>query len=308
MLKEGDLIGMIAPAGAATDAIDVQKARENLHRLGFEVLLGKNILSRHGYLGGTDQQRAEDFNQMVKLPEVKGIACMRGGYGTTRMLDLIDYAAFRENPKVVWGFSDITGLINALTRNSNVITFHGPTPASSWGDYDLQGMRKALMSVDPIGPLPAPIASIDPETTTLVPGVVEGRLVGGNLSLLSAVGGSKYAPDYTGAIIFIEEIGEEPYRVDRMLTQLHLEGAFAKAKGIAFGSLKLRSTQTPDDDPLTFTMLQMLQDRATAFGLPSCTGFPFGHIADQVTLPIGVRARLDATNRTLTVVESGVRH
>ena len=143
MLKEGDLIGMIAPAGASADAIDVQRARENLQRLGFEVLLGKNIPSRHGYLGGTDQQRADDFNQMVNLSTVNGIVCMRGGYGTPRMVELLDYDAFRRNPKVIWGFSDGTGLVNALARKTGVVTFHGSMPASNWGEFDISGFKRA---------------------------------------------------------------------------------------------------------------------------------------------------------------------
>lgn len=297
---------MIAPASASQDAADVQRAKANLEALGFEVLLGKNILGRHGYLAGTDAERAEDFNQMVSLPQVKAIIAMRGGYGTTRMLELLDYEAFRANPKVVHGFSDITGLANALTRKTGVVTFHGPNPASNLGPYDIEGMKRAWLAEAPIGPLPAPAAPLDPVAATLVPGKVRGRLVGGNLSLLSAVAGSAYAPDYDGAIVFIEEIGEDVYRVDRMLTHLMISGAFKRAKGIAFGSLRFRTNQVVEQDPKDFTMLQMLEDRAKAIGLPACTGLPFGHIADQVTLPIGVQAELDANTQTLTILESGV--
>ncbi len=306
MLKPGDLVGMVAPASASVDALDVQKAKQNLERLGLKVLVGKNILSNYGYLAGTDQQRADDFNQMVNLPEVRGIACMRGGYGCCRILPLLDYDAIRQNPKAIWGFSDVTALVNAITQRCRLVTFHGPTPASSWGEFDLDWMRRTLMSGTPAGEIARGPIVIEPTPKTLVPGKARGHLVGGNLTLLSAVAGSPYEPHYDGAILFIEEIGEEPYRVDRMLTHLMLSGATKHIRGLAFGSMKLRISQTASTDPKDFTMLQVLEDRAKAIGVPCCTGFSFGHIADQVTMPIGVRASLDADAQTLTILESAV--
>jgi len=303
MLRVGDRVGMIAPAGASDDALHVQRARANLQSLAFDVLVGRKILSKHLGMGGTDEERASDFNEMVRLPEVKAIFCMSGGYGTTRMLDRIDYDAFRENPKVVIGFSDITGLTNALTAVSRVVTFHGPMPTSGWGPQDIAGLKASLMSSEPLGLLPGTSSRVDPERGTIVPGIAEGELLGGNLCLVSALAGTPQEPDFTGKIVFIEEIGEAPYRVDRMLTQLMNTRTFKKAAGIAFGSLKPRASDRVDPNE---SMIAVLRDRCEAIGIPAATGFPFGHIRDQVTLPLGARARLDATQQTLTVLQSGV--
>lgn len=305
-LRAGDKVGLIAPASRSVDAADVQRARANIERLGLEVVMGRSILNRHGYFAGTDAERAEDFNVFARLPQIRGIFCTRGGWGTPRILRDLDYEAFKADPKPVIGFSDITGLLNALTRETGVVTFHGPTASSNWGEMDLTYMRRALFEPEALGVFPRPLGNPDPASVTLVPGRAEGRLAGGNLSLLSAVGGSKYFPSLKGAILCIEEIGEEPYRVDRMLNQLWLSGELTGVRGVGFGNMRLRASQTPDDDPEDFTMIDVLKDFAERLGVPACTGLPFGHIADQVTLPIGVRAQLDADQQLLTMVESAV--
>ncbi|MBL8060007.1 MAG: LD-carboxypeptidase [Chthonomonas sp.] len=305
-LKPGDTVGIVSPAGFTSDPLDIDIVRENLGKLGLKIKVGQNALERYGPLAGTDQQRADDFNRMVNDPSVQGICCLRGGYGTTRILHLVDYASFRAHPKVVWGFSDITGLLNALTKKTGVITFHAPTAASNWGEYDLASMKSIILEADYGTALPDYVGDPVPEAVTLIPGTAQGRLVGGNLSLLSAVGGSQFAPDTEGAMVFIEEVGEEPYRVDRMLTQLLLAGAFKRAKGIIFGGMRLRSNQAPSADPKDWTMLDVLRDRALAIGLPAFTGFPAGHIADQVVMPIGVRVEMDAVTRTLRLLEPAV--
>ena len=305
-LNEGDVVAVISPAGVTSDPLDLDIARSNLALLGLKMKVAPHALERYGYLGGTDKQRAQDFNQMVNDDSVKGIVCMRGGYGTTRMLEYVDYGAFGRNAKVVWGFSDITGLLNALNVKTGVITFHAPTATSNWGPYDLDSMRKVMMLGQYGEPYPAFSGEPVPVAATLVPGRATGRLVGGNLSLLAAVGGSAYAPNLEGAIVFIEEIGEDPYRVDRMLTQLWLDGSLRGANGIVFGVLRPRAGQVPEASPGDWSMLDVLSDRAKLFGIPCFTGFPSGHIADQVTMPIGTRAEMNSDERSLRLLDPAV--
>ncbi|MFN7764835.1 MAG: LD-carboxypeptidase [Armatimonadota bacterium] len=307
-LRPGDRIAIVCPAGPADDQAHLDRAAERVRSLGFEPVLGKRALARWGYLAGTDAERAEDLNEVIRDPDVQGVFCLRGGYGAIRILPVLDYEAMRKSPKVIMGYSDITALHLAYLAQSGVVSFHGPCAESSWTEY-ARGTLPVCLAAEAWGEVKN-AASTEPRRT-LVPGVAEGPLVGGNLTLVASMCGTPYLPSLAGAIVFLEDIGEEPYRVDRMLTQLILNGGLAEAAGIVFGNFRKRprpGEEPPPDDPtLTFSMEQVHEERAKAAGVPAMAGLPFGHVADNHIMPLGVRARLDATAQTLTLLEPAVR-
>lgn len=313
-LQEGDQVAIIAPASAVDNPSDVTVAIDNLEKLGFVPIASANILHRWGYLAGTDEQRAEDFNWAIREKSVKGIICFQGGYGTMRMLPLLDYKAFRKNPKVVCGYSDITGLCNALTRKSGVVTFHGPIAQNSFEGFEGENFRKVIL--EPVAPLefgtPATLSGRAPEPgpATLRPGIAEGRLVGGNLSLIAGLAGTPYMPDLNQAVLFLEDVNEAPYRIDRMLTTLWLSGKLDQLAGVVFGDFRPPKPQA-DAQPVApeneFSTAQVIANFAKQVECPVFTGLFTGHIRDKLTLPIGARVRLDAAARTLTLLETAVR-
>lgn len=308
-LKPGDLVAIIAPAGASDGPENLASAKKNVESLGYEVVVSPHAGDRWGYLAGEDKIRAEDFNWAARNPDIRGIFCLRGGYGTTRMLPYLDYKAFRKYPKVITGYSDITGILNALTRQSGVITFHGPIAEATFKDFEGEWFAKATTKADPLGILATPTTltgrAVNPIEVTIQSGVAKGRLIGGNLSLLNAMMGSKYAPDYQDAILFIEDTGEAPYRVDRMLTGLWLSGDLAKLRGIVIADFRPSREDTEDksDPSTTFSMMQVFENLKLWTKVPIFTGLYAGHIRDKLTLPIGAMAKIDATNRTLEILE-----
>lgn len=254
--------------------------------LGFVPRLGDHVRKNRGYLAGSDEERAADFNAAARAADLRGIFALRGGYGTMRLLDAIEYDALRADPKAVLGYSDLTALLNAITQRANIVTFHGPVAAlSQFTAEETQWLRAAVAAAAPIGELHAP------EAKALIPGVARGRLAGGNLSLIAALEGTPYAVDTRGAILLIEDVDEAPYRIDRMLTQLRLSGALQRAAGVIAGGF----TNCGDYE-------QVLRDRLGDLGIPVLLDVPSGHIEQQWTLPIGARATLDASRRTLTFV------
>jgi len=224
-LRPGDRIAIVCPAGPADDQAHLDRAAERVRSLGFEPVLGKRALARWGYLAGTDAERAEDLNEVIRDPDVQGVFCLRGGYGAMRILPVLDYEAMRKSPKVIMGYSDITALHLAYLAQSGVVSFHGPCAESSWTEY-ARGTLPVCLAAEAWGEVKN-AASTEPRRT-LVPGVAEGPLVGGNLTLVASMCGTPYLPSLAGAIVFLEDIGEEPYRVDRMLTQLILNGGLAE--------------------------------------------------------------------------------
>jgi muramoyltetrapeptide carboxypeptidase len=308
-LKKGDLVAIIAPAGASDGPANLETAKKNVESLGYEVVVSPNAGDTWGYLAGEDKVRADDFNWAVRDRDIKGVFCLRGGYGTTRMLPFLDYAAFRKNPKVITGYSDITGILNALTRLSQVVTFHGPIAEATFEHFEGDWFARATTKAEPLGVLATPLdlkgRPVNPVAVTIQPGVAQGRLIGGNLSLLNAVMGSKYAPDYKDAILFIEDTGEAPYRIDRMLTGLWLSGDLGKLRGIVIADFRPRKEDLEDnsDPSTTFSMMQVFENLRLWTKVPIYTGLYAGHIKDKLTLPIGALAKMDAAARTLEVLE-----
>jgi muramoyltetrapeptide carboxypeptidase len=249
--------------------------------------LGTHARERDGYLAGSDQQRAADFNEAARDPQVRGIFALRGGYGTMRILDAIDYDALAEDPKVVLGYSDLTALLNTISQKTGLVTFHGPVAAlSGFTQRETAALYNAVMRAQPIGELSSPAA------ITLADGNAQGRLVGGNLSLVTALLGTPYELDTTNCILVLEEVDEAPYRIDRMLTQLRLSGALARVHGILVGTCK--NCDVDENHPYAaMPLTRTLQDRLGDLGVPVLTNLPIGHAGEQWTLPIGLEARIE---------------
>jgi len=306
-LQAGDTIGLIAPSSSFQD-YKYKRAVGNLESLGFKIKFGKNLHAKKGYLAGTDEQRLEDLHQMFADKSVDGIWCLRGGYGATRILSKIDYSLIKKNPKVFIGYSDITALLQAIYLKTGLICFHGPVGSSSFTDYTLKYLKATLME-----PQENLTINNHSETTSgeelayqtkvIRPGIATGEIVGGNLSLLSAMAGTKFSIKAKNKIVFIEDIGERPYRIDRMLTQM-IEGTdLRKAAGIIFGICVDCARKENSDSQ---TLNEVLQDRLYDLGMPVITGMSFGHIDNQFTLPIGIKAKMDTATASLTFLEQAV--
>lgn len=306
MLKFGDRIGIVAPAGAAEGQEHIQRVVDKVTSIGFLPVPSDGVLERSGYLAGSDEHRASELNAMIEDETIAGILCLRGGYGAMRILPRLNFSAMSHHPKVLMGYSDITALHLAFLEKSHVVTFHGPCAESSWNDYARQSLR-VVMDDKPFGELAFPEPSKTPKMT-LYPGRAKGKLIGGNLSLVVSLLGTPYLPSLRGCLLCLEDIGEEPYRVDRMLTQILLSEASRGCRGLVFGNFRDRPRpgEEPTDPNKTFTLEEVLQDRAHHFRLPAYWGISFGHIADNHILPFGVEAELDADGGKLTILEAAV--
>jgi muramoyltetrapeptide carboxypeptidase len=289
-LGPGARVALIAPAGPLRpDELDASVA--NARSLGWEPVPALHVLRREGYLAGSDAERLLDLNAALQDDRIDGIWCARGGYGTMRLLREIDYEAMRRRPKPLIGYSDMTALHAAFGIRSDVIALHGPTARAELTDFSRDSLVRATIDQrDPCG--------VATGARTLREGRAEGRLVGGNLALLAALVGTPYSPNYEGAILVVEDVGEAVYRIDRMLRQLELAGALAGLAGIAFGHF----TEVRDgDDSAARGLDVVLREAATIAGVPTVAGVPLGHIADQWTVPLGARAELDADRCELRV-------
>ena len=304
-LKFGDTLGLIAPSGAVRQEGAIERAVKETERMGFRVKLGESARQKYGYLSGTDEVRARDVNAMFADDEVDAIVCLRGGYGAMRILDLLDYDMIAKHPKIFMGFSDVTALHIALLERCGLATFHGPMAAANWAgkpldDFSRESMYRSLMRAAPAGEL------CNPEgypKQTVNPGQAEGQLVGGNLMLITSSLGTPWELDTKGRIIFIEEIGERTYCVDRMLTQLRLAGKFDDCAGVVFGDFADCPVEYPE---FGLTLEEIIRDVVAPCGTPIFTGLRCGHCSPKLTLPLGVKCRLDADQCTLTVLESAV--
>jgi len=313
-LKAGDTIGMIGPSGSFKDQGMVERSAAAIAAQGFKVVVGESCRRKYGYLAASDELRASDIGRFFADPAIDGIVCMKGGYGTPRILDLIDYGVVAANPKILAGYSDITGLHLAFQRFAGFPTFHTPMGISMDGSFDefsQASWRAALMNPAPLGLLVAPppgsqdlsTGEPSPLTRSLVGGKARGPLVGGNLSLVAALTGTPYALVPDGAIIFLEDIDEEPYRIDRMLTQLRLAGVFKRCAGVVLGHW---THCEPKDTERSLTLEQVFADVIIPAGKPTITGFAAGHSTPTHSFPLGVEAILDADAGTLELVEAAL--
>ena len=304
-LKKGDLVGIISPSAAMADEMQFVFAREAMEALGFNVVLGAHVANRRGHLAGTDAERAKDLNDMFAHPEVKAIICLRGGSGAARILPLIDYENIKQNPKPLLGYSDITALHQAIFTQTGLITFHGPNGSGSWNSFNARQFQKVFFDQELVRYENELVKGDDlvikqNRIQTITPGTAEGIIVGGNLTVLTALAGSPYLPDFQDKILFLEDIEEGPYRIDRMMSTLQLMGALDKIKGFIFG-------QCTDCEPSggygSLTLNQILEDFILPLGIPAYRGAMIGHIPKQFIVPIGAKVRMDASKGLFELTE-----
>jgi muramoyltetrapeptide carboxypeptidase len=293
-LGGGSRVALVAPSGILPDRAQVELAIENARSLGWIPVLGENVSELHGYLAGTDEQRAADLNKALRDETIDAIWCVRGGYGAMRLLRDIDFAALRANPRPLIGFSDITALHAAIHRECGIVSFHGPTARGELTEFSRDSLLRAVEAqVDPCGEAPS--------ARVLRPGKARGRLAGGNLALIASLMGTPWSVDFDGAILIIEDIDEAVYRVDRMMRQLLLAGVLGKCAAIVAGDFRPPAGETSEGNR---TVDEVIAEAADEAGIPCLAGAPFGHIDDQWTIPLGAVAELDTEARSLHVVES----
>ena len=309
-LQAGSRIALVAPAGPLLDRDDLQRSGELCRALGHEPVPGAHAAKRYGYLAGSDDDRAADLNAALGDDTIDAVWCVRGGYGVTRILHRVDADAFARRPKPVIGYSDITALLNGLTRVTGIVTFHGPTARQPMTAFSRRHFERVLAGSGPAGLLEriAPPAEVliprAPRIATIVRGRAEGRLIGGNLTLLQCLVGTRWQPDFQDAILFLEDVGEDLYRVDRALSHLRLAGLLDQLAGVAVGQFTEMKRATSDGG-LGFD--EVLAAYFEPLGIPTATGFPIGHVEDQWTVPVGGLARLDADSGDVELVGQMLR-
>lgn len=309
-LEFGDIIGLVAPASAPPNPAVIDRAEASLARLGFKVKLGANVRRRNGFLAGTDRERAGDLMAMFLDRRVRAVLCLRGGYGTARILSRLDFEKIRAHPKILIGYSDITSLHCAFLTKANLISFHGPMLNSELSREELpeftrQSFLRTLMEARPAQSL---LQNYNRRTVSVIQeGVVTGRLVGGNLSILCSSLGTPYQPAFRGRILFFEDIGESPYRFDRMLTHLLNAGLLQQVAGVAIGiNRNCRDPKARRTNEHRQSLHEVFTERLTPLKVPVVVGLPFGHIRYNATLPVGILARLDACQGDLLLREAAV--
>lgn len=307
-LKEGDTIGVITPGSYLSNS-GLEKAIQNIESLGLKVKLGKNIRAERGFTAGSDAERLSDLHQMFADDSVAGIWCARGGYGCGRLLPYIDYKLIKNNPKLLLGYSDITALLNAIYNETGLIGVHAPVGASDFTEYTVSQLKAVIFEDSTNYNIPLAEANLQKDDIhyhpqIIRPGIATGRLVGGNLSLIAAMVGTDRNILGKDRIIFLEDIGEKPYRIDRMLTQLRQADYFVGATGIALGVF---ANCEADKDDRSLTLFETLKDRLYDLNVPIMYGFSFGHIAEQCTLPIGLSAKIDTQKKCLTLLDSATK-
>ena len=308
-LKPGDTVALVNPSSAVYERAPYAIATESLQALGFKVREAPHLRARYGQFAGTDAQRAADVNAMFADPTVHGILALTGGSGGNRMLPLVDYAAIRRTPKFLGGFSDLTALLNAVQVQTGLVTFHCPLGVSEWNEFSVGWLRGAVMDgqaltlANPKDKEDALVARTG-RITTLRGGRASGPLVGGNLAVLSAMAGSAYWPRFDGAILFLEEINEYIYRVDRMLSTLKLSGALDRVAGVVLGGFT--NCGPGDGNYGTLTLDEVFDDYFKPLNVPVYSGALFGHIKRKFTLPVGLPVEIDADDGTLRYLQPAV--
>jgi muramoyltetrapeptide carboxypeptidase len=310
-LQAGDTVALIAPSTYVSSPDALQLAKRTVEYFGLKWKLGRNLGKRTGYLGGTVDERVADLHAAFTDPDVRGVFCTRGGYGAAMLLDRIDFALIRSHTKIFTGFSDITALHLGLHQQSGMVTFHGPTVLADFSDYTLEHFRRALFDARPLGVLrnPAEERPIRPKhpLRTLQGGRGTGALIGGNLTLISTTMGTPWEIQTDGKLLFLEDVDEQPYSMDRMLTQLRLAGKFRHIRGLILGQCQdcaPREFKPAFDN--TFSLGEVYDNILGELKVPVLAGLTIGHTEDQLTLPLGVRATLDADAGTLTVEEEAL--
>ncbi len=305
-LKKGDLIGLVTP-GSSVSKEQLEGAVNKLQALGFRTTYNESVLSEYGYFAGRDQERADELMEMFTRKDIDGIWCVRGGYGSIRILELLDYDLIRKNPKVFIGYSDITAIITAIYEETGLVTFHGPVGISSFSKFSIKSIEKVLM--DPKTTYSYPYrrekkTKDNPEFDryTITGGLAEGILTGGNISVLDSMIGSRFEPDFKDKLVYLEDIEEKTYRVDKMVFHLLSGTNMKEAAGIVMGAM---GDCNINDEP-RLSLKTALDDLLKPLGIPVAYGLSFGHISRMITIPTGIRAAFDADKCRLELLEAAV--
>lgn len=298
-LKEGATLGLVAPASPIYDPAQFDEMLVTLEGLGYNLKLGEHVRDRNGYLAGKDEDRAQDLMDMFTDDSVDGILCVRGGWGCNRILPLLDFKVIKKNPKVFAGFSDITSLHMAILKKTGLITFHGPVGKSEWNSFTLNSWNKVVKAGSEFR---YTIPEDDVNNFTITKGKATGKLLGGNLSVLVSLIGSDYLPDFKDAILYLEDVGEDVYRIDRMLTQLKLSGILDEINGFVFG----KCTDC-DAGSNSLSLKEVFADHISLLDIPAFYGAMISHESKNVTLPVGVQAGISAEDKTIQLLETGVK-
>lgn len=308
-LRPGDKVGLVDPASATWEPVDIEVVVESLAALGLKAKRGPNLLNRRGYFAGTDRERAADLNAMLTDPDVRAVHCVRGGWGSARLLPYLDWPALAKQPKILLGFSDITALLLPVHARTGRVTFHGPNGSSDWNAFNVGWVKRVLMDAEAVTfanvkEVGDNLTQVDYRVQTITPGTARGRLLGGNLTVLTSIIGSGFLPDFDGCVLFVEDVDEAPYRIDRMFTQLALAGILRKARAVVWGTCD--KCEPGDGSYGSLTITDVLDDHVKPLGVPAFQGAMIGHIDRQFTLPIGLEVEVDATAGTIRMLDSAV--
>jgi muramoyltetrapeptide carboxypeptidase len=292
---------------ATSSPLSTYEMRESLRFIkteGFKYEIGDTILNRNNnrYLSASDDERAEEFMKYIKDDTVDCILCGRGGYGVLRILEKLDFNEIRKNPKIIVGFSDVTALINPITRYTGINTFHGPVAVSSFNSFTVDHFRSVLYSNDKF----TPIVTKYNKAIEINPGIAKGTLVGGNLRMIISTLGTPYEPDFDDSILFLEDVSEPAYKVDRMLSQLKISGKLDKCNGIIFGQFDNLNKRQAFNPGYSFTILEVINQLFNDWKRPIILNMPFGHVKDKMTLPIGTEAEINTANKSIILLESSI--
>lgn len=304
-LRRGDTVALVSPSSATDERLNLQLAREVMEALGFRVKTGAHYAARRGHLAGDDAARAADLNAAFADPDVRAVVAVRGGSGAARVLPLLDYDAIRANPKVLLGYSDITALHSAIHARTGLVTFHGPNGTGSWNGFNADQFRRLFFEREAMvyrNPVEAgdELVPRRNRTLTITGGRAQGELVGGNLTVLTALAGSPYLPDFRGKVLFLEDVSEAPYRIDRMFSTLRLMGALDGLAGFIFGEC---TDCDPGDGYGSLTIDEILDDYIRPLGIPAYRGAMIGHIRQQFIVPVGGRVEMDADDGSFRLLE-----
>ncbi|WP_375443933.1 LD-carboxypeptidase [uncultured Fibrella sp.] len=308
-LKPGDTIGLFCPAAPAYSRETVQITIESLQALGFKTKLSAHFYDRYGYLAGHDADRAADLNAFFADSSVNAVMAMHGGWGCARILPLLNYDQIRRTSKIIIGYSDITALLLAINAKTGLVTMHGPVGAVTWNRFTTDWLKRVLVDGEavqfqnPVDDAPT-LAPTRDRITTIRSGTARGRLIGGNLTVLSHLIGTPYVPDWKGAILFLEDVQEAPYRIDRMMAQLKLAGILDQVAGVVFGKCTKCDSENTNG---SLTLEDILATYLEPLNVPAFTGSMIGHITDKFTIPVGLNAEIDATKGTIQLLEPAVR-
>jgi muramoyltetrapeptide carboxypeptidase len=309
-LKPGDCVGLIEPATSTFESAKIQIAVEVIEALGLKAKRAPHIGDRYGYLAGKDKDRAADVNMMFGDPTVNAVVAVRGGWGCARLLPYLDFNVIARNPKILVGYSDLTAMLLPVFAKTGLVTFHAPMGESTWTAFNVGYLKRVLfdgeaVTFENLKETKDSLVQVENRIRTITPGVARGRVLGGNLSVLTGIIGSGYLPDWSGAILFIEDVDENIYRVDRMLTQMRLAGILDKLRGVVIGNCT--RCEPGQGGYGSLTLEEVFDDHIAPLKVPAWSGAMIGHIDRQFTIPEGVEVEIDSVKGAITMLESAVR-